>query len=349
VLRSKTIHSITCYFYCAVGGYKLLAEIYNTMSDEGDDAKEAEHSMSDKMKNLNIKCTEIDTCANCGKEGSNLNDCNKCKSEKYCNAACKKKHRSKHKKKCERRVAELHNEALFKQPPPPADCPICMLTLPSLDTGSKYKMCCGKMICSGCIHAVEMRDNGVGLCPFCRTPTPTSEEEMIEMYKKRVEVGDAEAIFGLGCCYSEGLYGMTRDRAKALELWQQAGELGCAEAYGNIGNVYHLGSDVERDEKKATHNYELAAMRGHVSARFNLGNAEARAGNWDKALKHFMIAAGSGDNDSVKNIQHLYKLGHATKDEYSNALRAYQSYLDEIRSEQRDKAAAFSDQYKYVE
>ena len=51
------------------------------------------------------------TCANCGKEGNSddMNTCNKCKSVKYCNAACKKKHRSKHKKACERRVAELHD------------------------------------------------------------------------------------------------------------------------------------------------------------------------------------------------------------------------------------------------
>ena len=41
----------------------------------------------------------VSVCANCGKEGSNI--CNKCKQVKYCNAACKKKHRHKHKKECE--------------------------------------------------------------------------------------------------------------------------------------------------------------------------------------------------------------------------------------------------------
>ena len=60
-----------------------------------------------------------------------------------------------------------------------------------------------------------------------------------------------------------------------------------------------------------------------------------------------MIAAGDGRNESVKNMQHLYKHGLATKEDYSNALRAYQKYLDEIRSEQRDKAAAADDQDKY--
>src|SRR5210317_1507158 len=63
---------------------------------------------------------DVSACANCGKEGSNLNICNKCKAVKYCNAACKKKHRHKHKKECERqlaKIAELHDIELFKQPP----------------------------------------------------------------------------------------------------------------------------------------------------------------------------------------------------------------------------------------
>ena len=124
-----------------------------------------------------------DICANCGKEGINLNICNRCKLVKYCNAVCKKKHRSKHKKKCDRRIAELHDEKIFKQPPLQyEDCPICFQRMPSLPRGSRYKSCCGKIICSGCIHAVRIRDGDVGLCPFCRSPAPTSDEETIERY-----------------------------------------------------------------------------------------------------------------------------------------------------------------------
>ena len=278
---------------------------------------------TDELNNIHITCTEIgiDKCACCGKEGSDLNICNKCKEAKYCNAACKKKHRSRHKKKCERRAAEieaeLHDKQLFKHPPKKEDCPICFLPLPLpwLDTGSKYKACCGKNICSGCIHAVEVRDNGVGLCPFCRTPTPTSDEEVLKRTKKRAEVGDAKAIYNLGCDYYDGgLRGMPQDHGKALELWQQAAELGNAGAYHNIGSVYHFGEGVERDKKKANHYYELAAMGGFAIARHNIGCLEFRAGNWDRAIKHYMIAAGVGFNDSIKGIQQLYKHGHATKD-----------------------------------
>ena len=109
----------------------------------------------------------ISICANCGKEGADVtNTCNKCKEVMYCNAVCKKKHRSKHKKQCERRVAEMHEIELFKQPPPEEDkdCPICFLRMPSFGQAKVYMACCGKIICDGCIHEVQKRGGGRGLC-----------------------------------------------------------------------------------------------------------------------------------------------------------------------------------------
>ena len=79
------------------------------------------------------------------------------------------------------------------------------------------------------------------------------------------------------------------------------------------------------DKKKAIHYYELAAMGGDVCARNSLGILEKRNGNMDRALKQFFMS------------------GHAKKDDYEKALRVYQAYLDEIRSDQRDEAAAFSE------
>ena len=315
-------------------------------------AEEQHITCTDDLNNMHITCTEveIDKCANCGKEdGSDrLKACMACKMVKYCNRDCQIEHRPKHKKACRKRAAELHDEELLKQPPPKEDCPICFLPLPSMDTGSKYKACCGKGICSGCIHAVRLRDNGVGLCPFCRTPAPTSEEELVKRTKKRVEVGDAQAMFDLGYYYFyfNGAVGLPRNRAKAMELYHRAGELGRADAYYNIGHAYYFGEGVEMDQEKADHYYELAAMGGVAEARHNLGCDEDHAGNWDRAIKHYMIAAGDGQNESVKNIQQMFMDGNATKEDYAKALRAYQKYLDEIRSEQRDQAAAFNDEYK---
>ena len=58
---------------------------------------------------------------------------------------------------------------------------------------------------------------------------------------------------------------------------------------------------MERDAKKASHYYELAAVEGEVVARDNLGVSEYNTGNYDRALKHFMIAVRGGDTRSVNS------------------------------------------------
>ena len=248
-----------------------------------------------KIEDVSNENDDVSACANCGKEGSNLNICNKCKEATYCNASCKKKHRSKHKKQCERRVAEMHDETLFRDPPPQhGDCPICFIRLPIMGSGRQYMSCCGKRICSGCCYADVYDNHGKIIadkkCPFCRTPLPTSEKESMERLKKRMEVGDTYAFYMMGCYHTRGQFGLPRDSAKAIEFWRKAGRFG----YNIIGNAYYNGKNVERDEKKATHYFELAAMDGMVSARYNLGGSEYKAGNYDRALKHYMIAVRGG-------------------------------------------------------
>ena len=318
--------------------------------------------VNDMLQNMKTADEEddIDTniCANCGKEGSDVtNSCNKCKLVMYCNAACKKKHRHKHKKECEEHqrlaaehAAKLHDEALFEHPPSEyEDCPICFQRMPSLPTGSRYKSCCGKTICNGCIYAVQMRDRRLALCPFCRTPTPASEEEAVKRIKKRIQAGDAEAMNSLACDYRDGKCGFPQNYTKALDLWHQAAELGFINTYCSIGYAYEYGRGVDIDKKKARHYYELAAMGGDVYARHNLGSFEGRADNMDRALKHFMIAVRDGYTNSLKTIKLMYKDGQVTKDDYSKALRSYQEYLNEVKSSQRDEAAEADDYFKYIE
>ena len=292
-------------------------------------------------------------CANCGKgeeNGKSLKACTACKLVKYCNRECQIAHRSQHKKECKKRAAKLHEEKLFKKPPSQyVDCPICFLRMPELDTGKRYQTCCGKYICSGCIYANAHIDLKKQLCPFCRIPHPKTDEEAINRVKKRAEAGDDMAIHNRGCDYANGDSGLSQDYAKALELWHQAGELGSARSYYNIGHSYVIGAGVERDKQKTKHYWELAAIGGYVKARGNLGSLEARAGNFDRALRHYMIAVRSGCNDSMNLVRLMYSNRDATKDDYTKALREYQAYLDEIRSDQREKAAAANDKYKYIE
>jgi len=247
---------------------------------------------------------------------------------------------------------KISDEELFKHPPPLyGDCPICFERMPMLPTGSNHYACCGKIICSGCIHAPLYDNQGNVIdnekCPFCRTPTPTSEEDEIKRTEKRVEAEDPIAIRNLGIDYRDGTCGYPQDYAKALELFNRAAELGYAKAYCNIGYAYSHGVGVEADKKKAIHYYELAAIMGDIMARSNLGILEENIGNFDRALKHYLIAIRGGYSKCLKRIQALYSKGHATKDDYTTALRLYQKYLGEIKSRQRDEAAAFSEEYRY--
>ena len=82
-------------------------------------------------------------------------------------------------------------------------------------------------------------------------------------------------------------------------------------------------------------------------ARYNLGNLEGSSGNWMRALKHHTIAVRGGDDNSLKKIQQMFRIGVATKDDYSIALRYHQEYIDEIKSPQRDEAAAIRGACKY--
>ena len=43
----------------------------------------------------------------------------------------------------------------------------------------------------------------------------------------------------------------------------------------------------------------------------------------------------------------MFMYGHATKEDYAKVLQTYQAYLGEMKSPQRDQAAALSDDYKY--
>jgi len=166
--------------------------------------------------------------------------------------------------------------------------------------------------------------------------------------KKRVEANDPIAIHNEGCDYRVGRNGFPQDYTKALELWHRAGELGYAVAYNNIGCAYDYGEGVEVDKKKAVHYYEIAAMKGDALARHNLGCVEEKtAGNTERALKHFVIAARSGNTNSLKQIRILYTNGHATVDDDTKALRLYQAYLGEIKSNHREEAAAADDNYRY--
>ena len=126
-------------------------------------------------------------CAGCGKaevDDIKLRTCTACKSVRYCGVKCQREHRSKHKGDCQKRVAELHDEILFKQPESShlGDCPICCLPLSLDPEKSGLYSCCSKTVCSGCDYANQKRELEGKMdhkCPFCRHQALESKEGTI--------------------------------------------------------------------------------------------------------------------------------------------------------------------------
>ncbi|KAL3771985.1 hypothetical protein ACHAWO_009176 [Cyclotella atomus] len=207
-------------------------------------------------------------------------------------------------------------------------------------------VCCGKIICGGCFreHERQSESSGSLTCPFSRAEV-SSAKECIKILEKRVAANDSENMYQLGRKYLNGDHelDLKKDEFKAFKLFHRAAELGSAQAYFNLGFTYDKGVGVSKDGTKARQYHELAAIKRCAISRLSLGAFEVAAGNADRAIKHCLIAAEFGVVEAVDFIQIFLISGHATKDQYAQALRLYQAYLDEVKSDQRGKAAAHSD------
>ena len=285
-------------------------------------------------------------CANCGREPSDvvkLKNCTACRLVKYCGVDCQRVHRKKHKGACKKRVAELKDEQLYSQGQERAEgdsCPICTLPIPiPMGEHSGFHVCCMKRVCHGCNVAAQKR--GMDDCPFCRTPIQEDDDAALALVQMRVGAKDPVAIQFLGSQYYHGKCGLERNVPRAIELWTEAAELGSTEAQFILGNKYNEGEGVMQDTAKAVQHWEKAACQGHVKSRHNLGFIEIRNGNYERAVRHFLIAARMGDKESLDNIKDMLVQGDATKQQYAEALKGYQDSVQETKSPERDNAKEF--------
>ena len=175
-------------------------------------------------------------------------------------------------------------------------------------------------------------------CPFCRASIPADDASTLAMIQKRVDKGDAEAIYHLGDKHYFGDLGLAKDVPRAIELWTEAAEQESLTAHNQLGVAYYTGDGVEDDKPRGIHHWQQAAMKGNVESRHNLGYAEIQNGNYRLAVQHWMIAAKMGYEKSLNAIKEMFKGGQATKAQYAEALLGYRDALEEMKSPQREEA-----------
>jgi len=66
-------------------------------------------------------------------------------------------------------------------------------------------------------------------------------------------------------------------------------------------------------------------------------------------MKHWMIAARSGHDKSLKKVGEGYKDGHVTKDDYTKTLSTYQLSVNAMKSVQRTEAGILTAAFNKVD
>jgi len=181
----------------------------------------------------------------------------------------------------------------------------------------------------------QMQESLDETCPFCRKPAPAEKD--VEGYRmKRIEANDPNEMQQQGSeKYDEG------DYSSAFEYFTKAARLGDVVAQYNLSVMYREGEGVEKDKKKEIYHLEEAAIGGNPSARYNLGLIEGGDGKFDRATKHYIIAAGQGHDGSIEELRGHYVKGKISKENFAAALRAHQAAVDATKSPQREAAEEF--------
>ena len=102
-----------------------------------------------------------------------------------------------------------------------------------------------------------------------------------------------------------------------------------------------MGNGVEKDKEKEVYHWEKAAIGGNPIARHELACIEEENGNIERAVKHYIIAANLGHEESMEALWTFYPAGYITKEKLESTLRTHKAAIDATKSSQRDAAEAY--------
>ena len=257
------------------------------------------------------------------------------------------------------------------QPSPPTsaedphdECVLCCYPHPLKEKESRYKACCGELICNGCIIAQKrtliigtnvkkpikgskeeqlefttiLCSKQIMVCPFCRAKEPTnSKEHLKRLWEQIDEYNDPKAMNILGVDYMKGNHGLSKNLKKAEELQQRSYNLGYSKAAFTL-SVLHR--DHVPDAARMMKYLEEGVRRGHGPCMNAVGVLAHQSGNTEEAKRQFMTAARSGNNEAAHNLMVNYRSPGSvvSKDDLATTLRAQKAFNDKRKTEPREYA-----------
>ncbi len=138
---------------------------------------------------------------------------------------------------------------------------------------------------------------------------------------KRELNGLGEIYFLYGSCYEEGVDGVEKNLATALECYRKAADLGIHLALINMGKCYAE----EQNMQKAVECYEKAAKLGETSAMVQLGKCYMEGQGVEKnpetAVAFYRDAANLGNSGAMYDLGRCYVTGEGVYKDYVEAIK----------------------------
>eukprot|EP00644_Phytophthora_capsici_P002096 jgi/Phyca11/547877/estExt2_Genewise1Plus.C_PHYCAscaffold_270006 len=150
------------------------------------------------------------------------------------------------------------------------------------------------------------------------TPAPTGDEICLEAH---------QYFFG---------HGVSKNLTKALQLYTQAADLGCATAMTCLGQMYFAGNGTEKDLLIAGKWFELASSAGEIEACHQLGVLMNGRGGYEpndmEAATWYSKAADQGHTAAESSLGRLFLIGTHIQHDVAKAIHFLQRAAAKVRA-----------------
>lgn len=124
--------------------------------------------------------------------------------------------------------------------------------------------------------------------------------------------GDVELQYQLGILYQLGEE-TEKDYQKAMKYLKMAAENGNENAQCELGHMYCTGNGVERNYKEGFKWFKLASDKNNDFAQGNIGfmyeNGYGVDQDYEEAFKYYMMSAQNGNTTAQRTVANMYKSG----------------------------------------
>ena len=169
-----------------------------------------------------------------------------------------------------------------------------------------------------------------------------SDETLVALRGKRVELKDPHALCDLAIDYGYGQNGLSVDHTKCVDLMRQSAGLGCPDAHYKLG-IYHYNGEMglEQNKEEAIKCYKEAAEGGHMASLHNLACTEWESGDRVAAMRHLRLSVSGGYRQSMEGLIAYFEIGLLHHADLAESLQAFYCARTEMKSTDRDQFIKF--------